>query len=213
MIGRTVVHRNKFLSGLIALGIFSIDSVSAQSNQESHFVKQLKGNSTLSEKVRLEKLFSAFAAFAKSQDEMTLNRVVAATEAEFKEPVCFTANTGANSCSHDNINWDVRTFSVSGLRTISKNKESDMGAQLRMQIERKYICVPSSAVDKFWNVKPVQGPALVPDSFGNSDSSTDLIKTTFYRGINPSAPYVYVETKSIAGCVTDVILSTVRQPI
>lgn len=203
----------KFFVGLLTSGILSVGNASVQGIQELSIAKDFQGKATWSEKKELERLFKVIADLAQRPDEITRQNVVAATRAQFKDPVCFLQNTGANSCSHDNINWDVKAFSVSGLRTISKDKESDMGAQLRIQISQKFGCVPTKAVDKLWHVRPVQGPALVPDSFGNSDSPADLIKTTFYKGINPSAPHVYVETKSIAGCVVDVTLSTIRQPV
>jgi hypothetical protein len=207
------VHKGKFFLVLLTSGILSAGNANSQRIQEYPIAKDFRGKATWDEKKQLGRLFNDLANLAQDPDEITLAKVVATTRAQFKEPVCFPQKTGAKSCSYDNVNWDVRTFTVSGLRTISKDKESDMGAQVRMQIAQKYVCVPTKAVDKFWHVKPIQGPALVPDSFGNSDAPTGLIKTTFYKGINPSAPHVYVETKSIAGCVVDVTLSTIRQPI
>lgn len=195
---------------ILAVASLCAGVVSAQSTEEVRLVKEIKGQITSDEKIELSRLFKLIADLAQVPNDITLGKVVSATSVNFNEPVCFRQDTGANWCSHDNPKWEVSTFSVTGLRTVSKEKESDMGADLRIRIAKKYACVPTRAVDIFWAVKPINGVALPPDSFGNDNRSLDLIRTTLYQGINQTAPHVFVETRSIKGCIVEVTLSSIR---
>lgn len=184
----------------------------AQPFQKSDIVDAITGKSSMSEKKELGKLFVLFADLSQSPQRIRLDNIVAATGTGFNEPMCSRQNTGVNVCAYQNPNWDIKTFAVTNLRTFSKASEGDAGADLRMQIARKFACIPSRAMERFWGVKPLKGPTIIPDSFADT-RKLDLIFTESYRGVNPATPYVYVETRSIEGCVVDVSLSAIRPPI
>lgn len=184
----------------------------AEPYQEADIVEAITGKSTMAERKELGKLFALFADLSQAPQRIRLDHIVAATSTRFNEPICSQQNTGVNVCAYQNPNWNLKTFVVSNLRTFSKVSEADAGADLRMQIARTSACIPSIAIERFWGVKPIQGPATIPDSFADA-RQPNLISTETYRGVNPAAPYVYVETRSIEGCVVDISLSAIRPPI
>lgn len=195
---------------VLAVGSLTASAIWAASLSESSITAAIEGKATAADKQEIGKLFRLLSNLAQTPDNVKMKDIVAVTGAVFKDPMCFKQSSGANSCSHDNVNWDIKTYAITVVRTVGQKHDSDRGAQVIMQISRDFACVPTHALDEFWGVEPIRGADLMPDSFAGDSKPLELVQTTLYKGINRNDAYVYVETRSIANCVVNVLLSTLR---